>query len=690
MLQFRAFSWKRTARRVSLIGALAALALALPGSALATSVGGLDATFDTDGIATIDFNGEDDYAASVLVQPADSKIVAVGGDYSGFQGFVLARYNEDGTLDTAGFGSGTGKVSTDLGFAYSAMLQPDGMIVVVGDAGTGNDIATARYEADGDLDPTFGGGDGIVTTSVGTGFAFAYAVALQSDGKIVVGGPHYSTANPEYWAVVRYEADGDLDPTFGGGDSMVTTSFGSPGNWLTAIAIQSDGKIVAAGSSGVGGGTTRIAAARYTAAGALDTSFSGDGKQLISFSGYGGYANAIALQPDGKLLLAGGQRPGQFNYKMTVVRLKANGALDTSFSGDGKQVVDVGGSDSGANSVVVQPDGKIILGGGTIITVSPKDFALVRLLSNGSLDPSFDGDGKLTTAVGSGFAEILGMALDPQGRIVVGGESNNGANSDFTVARYANLESPANLNVAAASDDTIILTWQDKSFNETYFGVNWGLADGVYTLGSVTSPTNTTTHIRGGLACGTTYYFEVSANTTTMESDSVTTPVNSATTAPCGLLAASINGGFEDDTAPADGKPDGWTLAKFKLTDILDNTTYLNGALSQKIKANGTGKFLTTSVSIVGSVSDVWQFYGWSKAMGIGGTGSYKMTLTINHTDGSKQAASASWSAGSHDWQQKFVTLTASEAYNMVTIKIMLSKAKGSAWFDEIVLLGPP
>ena len=216
----------------------------------------------------------------------------------------------------------------------------------------------------GDLDVSFSG-DGKQTTDFG-GSDAATAVAVQADGKILVAGS--SDGN---FALARYGADGAPDPSFSG-DGLVTTDLGGP-DTAQDVAIQADGKIVVAGSSG-----GNFALARYTAAGGLDTSFSGDGLQTTDFGAAAG-ATAVAIQGDGRIVV-GGASGGDF----ALARYDAQGALDTSFSGDGKQTTDFGGSDS-ANDVAIAANGAIVAAG-THAFGGAANFAVARYTPGGALD----------------------------------------------------------------------------------------------------------------------------------------------------------------------------------------------------------------------------------------------------------------------------------------------------------------
>ncbi len=411
------------------------------------SNGSLDTSFDTDGKTTTDIGDARDEARSVTVQ-SDGKIVVAG---SGDGDFAVVRYNTNGGLDTS-FDT-DGKLITDLNFymdqsALPVAVQSDGKLVIAGTTtpfGGNNDFATARFNTDGSLDTSFDT-DGKTTTDIGTSsFDEASAVALQSDGKIVVAG--YSGND---FAVVRYNSSGSLDTAFDSDGKVITAASTNSFDIMGSAALQSDGKIVVAGASrglrpGFGLG---IVVARYDSDGSLDTSFDTDGittTQLDSPSGYdtsllsrySSHTFSVALQSDGKIVVAG-SGDGDF----AVVRYNSNGSLDTSFDTDGKTTTDIGTSSiDEASAVALQSDGKIVVAGRSFgAGTSGSDFAVVRYNSNGNLDTSFDTDGKTTTDIGtSSIDEASAVALQSDGKIVVAGRSfvaGSGDGGDFVVVRY--------------------------------------------------------------------------------------------------------------------------------------------------------------------------------------------------------------------------------------------------------------
>ncbi len=333
-----------------------------------------------------------------------------------------------GSLDTS-FGV-LGKVTTSIGTnlnsgARAVAVQPDGKIVATGysmigtDPNTRNqDFAITRYNADGSLDITFGG-TGIVTTDL-TGFPdIAFAVAIQADGKIVVAGQASIDPNVAQLAfgVVRYNANGSLDTTFGGGDGIVLTgSYHRP----SSVALQSDGKIVVAGQSKVSLQASQdFTVARYNTDGTLDTTFDNDGVVTTPMSSADDF-RAIVIQPDGKIVAAG--QALFATYDIVVVRYHPDGSLDASFDTDGKVITPIGTSTEEASAVTLQRNGKIVVAGGTVAGAI-RHSTVLRYNSNGSLDTTFDGDGIVVTSTDANFVSnaFFAVAAQANGKIVAAG-----------------------------------------------------------------------------------------------------------------------------------------------------------------------------------------------------------------------------------------------------------------------------
>lgn len=391
-----------------------------------SSNGMLDTSFGTDGIVVTHIGDNKQISAYIyeLAIQIDGKIVAAGrANNMNGPDFALARYNADGTLD-AGFGTG-GTVITPAGeICYSIVLQSDGKIVA---AGTPK-FSLARYNVDGTPDATFGGG-GFVTTQIGQLGGGANDVAVQSDGKIVTAGSTAYFFDDSKFAVVRTNADGTPDMSFGIGGTVITT-VGVSGVAKAAM-VQNDGKIVVAGLSG-DGQDANFALVRYDAGGALDMNFGSGGKVITQVAGdenADDYAQAVALQSDGKIVVAGNTYPYP---AFALARYNSDGTLDTGFGSGGKVLTRFDRDNASAYAVTIQSDGKIILAGSTNAVYGSYDFALARYNSDGTLDTSFGIGGKVVTAVSDGGDIAHAITIQSDGKIITVGESSG----RFALARY--------------------------------------------------------------------------------------------------------------------------------------------------------------------------------------------------------------------------------------------------------------
>jgi uncharacterized delta-60 repeat protein len=392
--------------------------------------GSLDNTFGAGGIVTTDFGNDYADGYSVAIQ-IDGKIVVAGDDY---HTFTVVRYNTDGSLDST-FDS-DGKVITVIGTggadAKSVVIQNDGKIIVAGFSGNGTDwdFTVVRYNSNGSLDNTFDF-DGIVTTPIGVGSAdYAYSVKLQLDGKIVLAG----NSNDDF-AMVRYNSDGSLDNTFDS-DGKVTTDIGGIDDGCSSMAIQTDGKIILAGCSytNINTAPSNNALARYNTDGTLDSTFATNGIVTWSMGAGSSFENAIAIQTDGKIVSAGMSYTYITGWDFTLVRLNSDGTFDNSFDSDGKVTTDLG-YNNGAYSIAIQNNGKILVAGNANDGGPYSDFALVRYSTDGSLDSTFDFDGIVTTNIGNDD-HVHSVALQNDGKILIAGFSNNTNSYDFAVVRY--------------------------------------------------------------------------------------------------------------------------------------------------------------------------------------------------------------------------------------------------------------
>ncbi|GAB4371974.1 MAG: hypothetical protein Kow00121_13920 [Elainellaceae cyanobacterium] len=408
--------------------------------------GDLDTSFGANGKVVTPIGNANDYGYSILLQK-DGKIIIAGSTFNGRDlDFAIARYTSDGNLD-ASFGT-AGKVVTDFGgtndYGYSIALQTDGKIILVGSSSTGvdEDVAIARYTSEGRLDTSFGlGGKVLDNFSL---YDYGYSVALQPDGKLVVAGSIYSNNANDDFALIRYNSDGSLDSDFNG-NGLAATDFGN-NDYGYSLALQTDGKIVVAGETSTGTGT-EFALTRYNPNGTLDTSFGVNGRVTTRFSNYN-YGSAVRVQPDGKIVVAGYSSFTDSNdTDFALARYHSDGSPDLTFGTNGKVVTPLGSSFDSKLSLAIQPDGKLVIAGSI-----NGDFALLRYRRDGSLDLSFGkGTGKVITDFGN-LDGGSGVAIQPDGKIVMAGYASSGSNTNFSIARFIGNQAPTEI---ALSNDTV-------------------------------------------------------------------------------------------------------------------------------------------------------------------------------------------------------------------------------------------
>lgn len=412
-----------------------------------------------------------DQAIGSAVQ-ADGKIILVGvaqTDAEGNYDFAVTRLNADGSLDTTFGTNGKKVIAFDLGgldsngnptidtdAATCVAIQADGKIVIGGYAqrGLGNyDFAVVRLNTDGSLDTTFSS-DGKATVAFdlgGAGDDRATGIAIQGDGKIVlVGYAQKPSLGDNDIAIARLKTDGSLDTGFTG-DGRKIIGFNNNGRGDdrgAGIVIQPNGSIVVVGYAQASGtGNDDFAIARVTPNGTMDKSFSSDGKKTIAFNlGAAGAdrATSVALQADGGIVIAGLAESSLGDTDFAVTRVKANGAMDKSFSGDGRKTIafNLGGSNEDhATGVGIQADGSIVLGGFAQISAGGDlDFAATRLTTEGDIDPTFSTDGKKTIAFNNGGSDndaANSLTIQTDGKILLAGHALHAdpANTDFAVTR---------------------------------------------------------------------------------------------------------------------------------------------------------------------------------------------------------------------------------------------------------------
>jgi uncharacterized delta-60 repeat protein len=430
-------------------GSVLVLLLAAAPSAHAAP-GDLDPTFSDDGKVLSDIAGGDDGASAIAVQP-DGKIVAAGfsSQPAGGRTFAVVRYDSAGLPDPS-FGE-NGIVTTGFGdgdaAARAVAVEADGGIVVAGTSSqpeTGWDFALVRYEPDGGLDPSFGD-NGRVTTDFDDVANAVNALVLQPDGKLLVAGESRGD-----FALARYDADGSLDTSFSG-DGVVTTDFAGKADTAYAVALQGDGRIVAAGSAfekqDFYDAPQFFALARYQADGTPDSTFSGDGILITAISDHFGdaRAHAVAVQQDGKIVLGGALGGGQFSdlglfSQLVLARYNPSGSQDSSFDAEGQ--ID----SSGARALAIQANGGVLAAGWTWF--ESEDFLVARWHSNGALDSEFGGPrdresppyppGAVADFGHFNVDRARALAIQPDGKIVAAGRSAPGYDEpgDFALARF--------------------------------------------------------------------------------------------------------------------------------------------------------------------------------------------------------------------------------------------------------------
>ena len=416
--------------RSAAIAALLVALLALSTDAALAAPGGLDPGFGQAGRAAIVSAGSE-YATAVAAQP-DGKIVVAGGD-------VVYRLNGNGSLDPSFHDNGRLAIASDGGeSAHALALQPDGKILVAGDmfANNDSDVVVHRLNPNGSLDPTFGQ-DG-ARRIVSGAREIPRGLTLLPDGRIVVVGS--SVVDTHFEAVVfRLNANGSDDSTFNGNGRLSIDS----GAVANAVAAMPDGRIVVAGVGAGPNGRSDAIIHRLTRTGSLDPTFNGNGTLAIDAGGFE-EADALALQPDGKIVVAGATT---VNAAALVYRVNPNGSLDPGFDGDGAVRLDEA-ADAFAYGLALQRDGKIVVAGST--TVNDNGDAVVhRLNANGSADAGF-GQAGTVGIDGGGNEYAYAVALQADGKIVVAGETSLG--QDAVVYRLQGGDSvPLSVGPAASA-----------------------------------------------------------------------------------------------------------------------------------------------------------------------------------------------------------------------------------------------
>lgn len=380
------------------------------------------------------YNGGNYDFGHAMATQQDGKIVVAGERSNGINNDILVlRFHSGGSLDNS-FGSG-GVVTYDSGdddYAYAVAIQHDGRIVVAGGSYNGSDydIAVLRLNDNGAFDSNFGSAG--VATYDGEN-DFGYGMALQGDGKIVVVGGTYKGIKSDA-LVVKFHGNGSLDNTFGAAGAV--TFNGGGHDYGHAVAIQSDGRIVVVGESS-NGMDCDILVLRLLGNGSADDGFGAGG--IVRYnSGHDECGFAAAVLADGRIVVVGCRHNG-INCDALLMRLNANGSIDDTFGAGGIAVYDKG-YDEFAYAAAVQPDGKMVVAGSVFDGVD-SDGLVLRFNANGALDGTFSTGSSISYVIGN---NVYGSAvtLQPDGKIVVAGTSDNGSDYDVFVLRLAEIQMP--------------------------------------------------------------------------------------------------------------------------------------------------------------------------------------------------------------------------------------------------------
>ena len=421
----------RTHRQLTVILALALpLTWALPAHAL--TPGELDPTFGQGGKATALPQGSVGYA--VLIDP-QGRAVTAGYTLNGQPDFVVARFLQNGTLDTA-FGN-LGRTIFDLGgadYAYAMALQPDGKIILAGESDSAGQsrIAVARFNGNGRVDTTFGGGDGFVLTSFGKDQQAANAVVVTPDGKIVAAGFTSGGVNARS-AMVRYGPGGGLDPSFGG-DGWVSFDLSSSDEQFEAISWDGTNYVLAGYAEA--NLTPAFSVASVTSTGKLNRDFSKNGFTTTNVTSGSDLGFDMVQQPDGKIVVAGRvSNNGRDDWG--VVRYLPGGGIDRTWGTDGKVVTSFGKSFDVAYGVALQTNGKIVVAGRVHRTNTGANFCVVRYNTDGSVNMTFGTKGKAITDFAAGDDGARDVVIrESNGKILLVGDAMKNGVRRMALARY--------------------------------------------------------------------------------------------------------------------------------------------------------------------------------------------------------------------------------------------------------------
>ena len=404
---------------------------------MAQNPGDLDVDFGVNGMATYDVQnlGLKDGIGMIAVQP-DGKLVFVGSISTAFNtdgDLTIGRLNTDGSTDST-FGL-NGITVTDLGGSSEGigniLIREDGKFLCGGGSNQSGQFQflLVQYNSNGELDTDFGL-NGTVFTDVGITGSTMLSMVKTSDGSI------FSTGSASgKIPIVKYGSNGVLDNGFGN-SGIVLTDIGEIETG-SDILIQDDGKILIIGTTAISGNPEDAIVCRFNSDGSLDTDFNGTGWVNLALSQSIDRPTGILLLTDGRILVIGFAANDLLGIEMFALRLMPDGSFDTTFGTDGVARYDIGDGDDAATDVLLQPDGKALIGG-RANNGNDNDLCVIRINEDGSLDDSFGSNGVVITDVAADYDEIISMVLQPDGKLIVGGSARIGNffNEDIVLARY--------------------------------------------------------------------------------------------------------------------------------------------------------------------------------------------------------------------------------------------------------------
>ncbi len=407
--------------------------------------GALDTSFGTNGEVTTSFANNTRSNSSSIIQQSDGKLVAVGVTGIGFNlSFAVARYDLDGNLDKTFNGTGKiiGKKFADfpINAASSVIQQSNSKLVVAGlvsntSVPQSTAIGITRYNSNGSLDNSFGN-LGQVTTLINGNNSSGSSMKVLPNDEFVIAGNSFPSSSTSQFALATYDPNGKLLNQ----NSFHLTKNPTNADFANSVAVQKDGKFVISGTTKAAV-TSKFAIVRTNSDTSLDKTFGNNGIVIFNFGGTDDECFAVAIQQDGKIVVAG-YTAITAKSQFAIARLNSNGTFDETFGTSGKVVFNFAGNRAQAKSLVLQSDGKIIVAG--LTSTGPiSNFALARLLPNGSLDPSFGTKGKVITSFeNSKSSQAESVIIQQDGKIVADGFEITNNTSKFAIARYINSVEP--------------------------------------------------------------------------------------------------------------------------------------------------------------------------------------------------------------------------------------------------------